>query len=354
MGCETQCCAVTFDNKRCTNETIHSSHHCEVHYPQAMKLYKKYKHYCDVAYNADLDAKFQDSNDQVKYLMKCYNWLNLAYDSRLKHRKYAFVPECYDQGHDYQFQFIKEKLKKCEENMQEIYRSAKSKVRVKPVEIEIEEEEEKESWTEEITDKEKMKKFIKKKQQKREETEEELFSKYIEENRVIIQRKEKCMFLVMENTFRILEDYMDISEDRHFFCIIFHHLCLELNGIGYFDPNFKPTWCRDCNPGCTCNEPAKHEVHLCCKSAALTRSIREYFTHIHEESIKYYCEAIIRYEDKIRPLVEDLAKLYLLFGPKIAFMNVIFTWSPERKRITLIQNPDPQENVRRRRRPKKR
>ena len=35
---------------------------------------------------------------------------NKAYNARMEHRKYAFVPECYDEGHDYQFVFIKNKI----------------------------------------------------------------------------------------------------------------------------------------------------------------------------------------------------------------------------------------------------
>src|SRR5438876_10338455 len=116
-----QCCAITLDNKRCQNLVIKSSKHCSSHYNNALKLYKNYKKICDVAYNLDVDKHINDPNEKAKYLLKYYVLMNKAYDARMKHRKYAFVPECYDLGHDKQFKLINDKINLCEEKLYELY-----------------------------------------------------------------------------------------------------------------------------------------------------------------------------------------------------------------------------------------
>ena len=116
MSCEiNQCCAVVQNNKRCSNLSINPHmNHCSIHHDNAVKLYTQYKQICEVAYNLDINKSINNMNDQIKHLMNCYVWLNKAFYARLKHRKYAFVPECYDKGHNIQFEMINEKLDVCE------------------------------------------------------------------------------------------------------------------------------------------------------------------------------------------------------------------------------------------------
>ena len=150
MNCtQNQCCSPTINNKRCVNQVFKSSRHCKTHYPYANKLYMKYKKICDVAYNLNINTvdhnkkyntnnntntnanisrkKVVDVEDFKKIIMEkhdyfthCYVWLNKAFTARLQHRKYAFVPECYDDGHNYQFEMLQDKINLCETKLMEV------------------------------------------------------------------------------------------------------------------------------------------------------------------------------------------------------------------------------------------
>src|SRR5437868_9122502 len=122
MSCkENQCCAVTDDNKRCLNSAIHGTFHCNIHYTKAIKLYKNYKRVCETAYKLNINQNFDNINDRIAHITKCYLWLNKAFDARMNHRKYAFAPECYNEGHNFQFEIITKKIKKCEKVLNDLW-----------------------------------------------------------------------------------------------------------------------------------------------------------------------------------------------------------------------------------------
>jgi hypothetical protein len=79
------CCAVV-DTGRCHN-------------PKAVELYLKYKTLCNRL--DKLEVENLDICDNLKRAIKCYSLLEQAFKASLKHRRYAFVPECYDEGHNY-------------------------------------------------------------------------------------------------------------------------------------------------------------------------------------------------------------------------------------------------------------
>lgn len=109
-----QCAAYLGDN-RCCNKIVGDSYHCELHRNKARKLYLKYKKYGDMCDNLDLNMESEEN------IIKCYCLLNKTFKLREKHRKYAFVDELHDDGHNYQFEKLKILMTKCETILEKLY-----------------------------------------------------------------------------------------------------------------------------------------------------------------------------------------------------------------------------------------
>src|SRR5258706_1716205 len=106
---EYQCCAA-LNQSRCTNTVIEGEKHCTLHHHKAMKLYKRYKKLSEAVKLVDINEHLTD----LKFIMRHYKLLNDTYNARMAHRLYAFVPECYDNGHDFQFVKLQKNIAKCE------------------------------------------------------------------------------------------------------------------------------------------------------------------------------------------------------------------------------------------------
>src|SRR5437868_14767322 len=115
-----QCCATTASG-RCINCTVSmQSDHCYIHRNRSNKLYLQYKQICETAYNLNIDRSISNVKERIKYLTECHQIFVRAYNARLKHRHYAYVPECYDSGHNHQFKIIQDKINKCREKLLQI------------------------------------------------------------------------------------------------------------------------------------------------------------------------------------------------------------------------------------------
>ena len=113
-----QCCSWNKEtNKRCTNQVYKSSKHCTDHYQYALELYLKYKKLCNMANKLDIYKPGESRRKKIAHLRQCHKLLVKAYNARLIHRNYAFAPECYDFGHNLQFQIIQEKIDKCKNEL---------------------------------------------------------------------------------------------------------------------------------------------------------------------------------------------------------------------------------------------
>src|SRR5579863_10042979 len=125
MSCAgNQCCAVVNDNARCLNAVTNGSTHCETHREKAITLYLAYKKLSDRVDKLDFAKAAKgiaNINDRINYLTKCYVLINDTYNARMRHRKYAFVPECYDDGHDYQFKRLQDLTTQCENMLARLY-----------------------------------------------------------------------------------------------------------------------------------------------------------------------------------------------------------------------------------------
>jgi len=213
MSCgNNQCCANTPNNKRCTNLAISGSNHCNLHRAKAISLYKDYKKLSDIVDNMKLNKKFDNKQAQIDYLMKYYILLNKTFDARTKHKQYAFVPECSDEGHEYQFVKLQKQINECEILLSTLYEE------VKEVKEEIREIKPKNNKQVEIPLDNKSKslasriKAYKEFRKQKEEEENMLMNKYIEENKLLLLKRKDLSDKILKLIDEIF-DPLDICDD---------------------------------------------------------------------------------------------------------------------------------------------
>ena len=365
MSCrEIQCCAITSDNKRCTNEVIKDSNHCRVHYDNAIKLYKNYKKICDVAYNFDLNMIICDVKEHINYILKCYVWLNKAFDARMKHRNYAFVPECYDDGHDKQFEIIQNKLKYCEDKLMSLY--SKSNTNQKLLEYrginedsDIENEhltdenlkglndESSDELNDKLTDSEeneveihdvpnKLKKYYR----KRNNTEKcfsNLVASYVRANKLILERRNKISDLIITFLTSLYCAEIQLScETELVLCAATNHMVNELYLIDYFE-DFEPKKCT----GCSCGNFVTYGVKLGCSCIFRNKTIKSYLNVMSEGFLKLFFELLLKNKEKILPLVKDLIWYYKFYGNQIVNIRMEFQWDVNKNRLVLVEDSLP-------------
>lgn len=341
-----QCCAVIHSNKRCPNQTINHSNHCSEHIQTATKLYVNYKKICDTAYNLEIDKQIPDLHERFKYLYECYNWFNRAFHARLQHRRYAFVPECYDDGHNKQFTFILEKMKTCEDKLSEIYQVYEELKRDqdhKYIEY-INNTEDIPKQKHDII--ESIPETIKKKKTKRDNNEKEetrLIEKYYKENMERLEERNKLNYVCFNIITGLVEHFIDIDDINMFeITVLIHHLILELYSINYFDDNYTPEKCKDCK----CNNYVSYDVRLACGCIYQNNTLEKYLNLMSESTIKKFCEILIFNKKKLIPLVGDLLNLHKKYEEDLLIRyKVTISWNKEFKRLylTLCLEPEPEK-----------
>ncbi len=147
--------------------------------------------------------------EKMAWLHKYYNILIKVYEARMKHRKYSLVPQCYDPGHNIQFELIKNKINECEHKLEELYhlKLAPPKLVVVKVEEVTDELHEKEENTQNINNvMQQIRKF--KQTRKKQELEDiSALNAYIDENKRIQNNKVK----LVEELIIILRSYVEIN-----------------------------------------------------------------------------------------------------------------------------------------------
>ena len=334
MSCHSnQCCSPTSDNKRCPNTVVNGSKHCENHNINAKKLYIKNKKTCGIAYKLDINQIHSDDDKQCKYLMKCYAWLNKAFEARMKHRKYAFVPECYDDGHNYQFEFIQEKMSECEKKLMDLYSiyeralpSIEPKIKKKAIVTYNEDEEyEIHQIKNTIIEQNRRRKIMK-------QEENAVIDSYIKENKIILERREKLDVFIFKYIMNLVGPCYDV--DNFFeYCVAIHHLSRTLWELDYFD-DFKPQKCREC----ACNNFITYELKLVCGCVYHNSTINKYFNLMSEATLKHFYEILLMNKKKIQPLINDLNLYFTMFGPKIIFTEFCLAWNVEEQRLAIVQS----------------
>lgn len=116
-------CHAPHKESRCTNATLEGRIHCSIHDKIAYPLYSRYKKICFKAskFNLEEVKGIIGSKNKVIFLNKCYNVFIQAYEARLLHRNKCIAPECRDYGHNQQFLILKNKIRNCEEYLENIY-----------------------------------------------------------------------------------------------------------------------------------------------------------------------------------------------------------------------------------------
>lgn len=337
MSCENQCCAY-MGNKRCINESEHSSDHCSLHRGKAKHLYLKYKSLSEDAKTIDLSIPFNSVVDQIDYLMECYCKFNNTFQARLKHKNYAYVPECYDEGHMHQLYLLNDKMSKCEKMLEELMEQLSNN------------EESEQSSEESIEDKEvgivdsiarknvsKINRKISNYKQWRLQQEAEtnkLINYYIDENKVILQNRKRLTNLILAYIDKLYDEMNDTMGYfvRH---MVTFNLVYFLYKFDYFYPFFKPDRCNDITCGCY----IPYELKLAC-SCVMTNypNVRSYFQKISEKSLTKYYELLLLNKKKLLPMMKDLMALYEEHEESLLFLKVHLVWHPDIKRLVVEPN----------------
>lgn len=316
--CENQCCAY-LGSKRCINTVTTGANHCELHRAKATKLYLRYKELGEEVKKFNIDKPFKDEKLRYDYLMNYYCVLNDTYQARIKHRQYAFVPECYDEGHLHQFVKLNSQIQACEKLLIEMYESESDSIS------------ESESESEEIIKNQvkkvnrQIKSFKEYRRQQDEETN-QLINHYIHENTLLLQKRSKLMKLIRKCVDDLYEDLGDIDYFVKHICT--YHIAGHLNAYGYFN-DFKPETCKDPLCGCFIDYP----LTLAC-SCVVNTSLSTYFNKVPEPMVMKYYGWLLKFKNRILPLLHDLVILYQHYED-VMFLKVHLVWHPELKRLML-------------------
>lgn len=327
---DNQCCAVIHGDKRCPKQTINHASHCSDHIQTATKLYTNYKKICDTAYNLEIDKPISDINEKYNYLYECYIWFNRAFHARLKHRRYAFVPECYDEGHNKQFSFILARMNKCEEMLREIHKLNEEIRQDQYNDLQQEQEQlpVKENIMHTIPN------IIEKKKTKRENNEKEetrLIEKYNQENMEYLEKRGKLNDVCFNIIISFLEEYDD-DIDIFEITVLIHHLTLELYKLGYFEDNYTPEKCKDCN----CGNYVSYDVRLACGCIFQNNTVPKYLNLMSDSTIKKFCEIMLFHKQKLLPVINDLIELYSYYQQELLVKHkVTIGWDKEDARLKL-------------------
>ena len=321
--CDNQCCAY-LGNKRCSNQAVGNSNHCDLHRTKATKLYLKYKSLCEKVENIDLDT-----ND-MNYVMDCYNSLNKAYKARQKHRQYAFVPECYDSGHLYQLEKLNKQMEACEKILMS-YKEVKNVEDVDDVDDVV-----KEKQTFKLEIKHQVKDFKRYRREQAAETN-QLINHYINENAVILQNRGRLISLIINYVDQLYEE-IDVEDEMDYFVkhVTTYTLVNYICRSGYFHPQFKPERCSDITCGCY----IPYDAALACSCILHHHSVDTYFNMNNEKSLKKYYEILLLYHSKIIPILNDVMDLYGEHEDRLMFLKVHLVWHHDLKRLVLEPNFD--------------
>jgi len=347
-----QCCALD-NNIRCTKSVIGHSNHCTDHCAPAKKLYKKYKKICDIAYKLDLTKNYSNIEDNIKYILECYKMFNIAYDARMAHRKYAFVPECYDDGHDYQFIFIKKKILECEKILGELQVQYKRAINYKTNKYTILNNEEVEIQNNEIFNIDNVPKVIIESNKKRYDTENdvnEIMDNYIKANQELLRKREILQKLFItcidDLIYKHIENkylkYYQSDLQKLLIRVSIFHIIYKLYVIKYFTDNFSPEKCK-CN---TCANYMPYKFQITCRCVYEYGTFENYINHVDETTIKIIYNGLLMYSKKYIPIFHDMFLMFLIFSDEMLFMNLELRWDDNSNRLKLNQCIEEKEEKR--------
>lgn len=362
---DTQCSSPYFDekdmkNKRCKNEIYKTSKHCKDHYQKSLELYLAYKCYCQVSDTLDIHKSFSRRRKKIDHLLKCHDALTLAYQGRLEHRNYAFSPECFDYGHNKQFEIIEDKIAQCSVELEKLkLKPSRGYMESLPNEDEDDEDhdddnkssdydnDDKDKEYEEVM--EKMQKF--KIQQKLDSQHtERMFQRYINENKKVQHHinlaARKCTQVIA--TLCGIEDN-DKTFGKSELCRIraMHYMIHRMSEFGFIvghdEDDYEPQKCDKCK----CTGYSYFDFVL---AETITKADEDKFSHMNGnfrprdlfpdatcpcEAEDFY-DTIIGNINNIEMVADQLMDLYNIHGKTILQKKLALTWNPDEECIELV------------------
>ena len=358
MGCQSmqtqQCCALV-NNKRCALIVIGDSKHCHLHHDTAVKLYLKYKKICNRVEKISNRKLCGNINECITQLMCYYDILNKAYDARMAHRMYAVAPDCYDDGHNEQFEKIQGKISECEESLQKLFDIAiqsesVSKSKSKPdIDDTVPDQSSKSNAktdivtntktdivtnakTDIVTNAETKVREYRDKRKRDFDKEQQNVDDYLRDLQVYRDVKENYDKDVINNLSKIYPIIGD-AEYGCTFLILYYHLIDSLDTIKFFDDNFRFKKCNIAN----CTECVSHDFLFKCKCFDAYKTVESFFASRSMYQIQQFAKTIVepRNIDKNYLIYNDLLKLYAIMGPRLFTIKIVLSWSMQLGRFEL-------------------
>jgi hypothetical protein len=352
---------VSFTSKQCaapctTDESIQCSNlvkfgvHCNIHHDIAKKMYFSYKNICEKARDLNIDKNFIDIDDRIKYLNDCYLTFIDAYNSRLEHRKYAFVPSMWDKGHDLQFTILMTKIKRCEELIEDLYDDWSKKIGINSTcgltldsKFDYGSDSTCDSETEikpaiELTKRKHIRNRISRKnvlafkKQRRKDDEDEALQieEYISHNKELYKQKIKIVNICKKAIDRFLHKE---HKEPDYIKILILYMTKILSKCDYFSPSYTPKKCYSCGKS-NCFSPIAPRG--LCKHSITHVTLDDFLMDIPEENVKYMSLLLLKNYTKMYPLVQDLLSLHMLYGDGVMTdFPVMLLWDVESNRLTI-------------------
>jgi hypothetical protein len=374
-----KCTAVLTNGTRCNRTVTQGTYHCGLHNDKAMKLRAKYKKIWNKIYNVEIE-----NTSDISELMKSHAIMRKAFEARSKHRQYAFVPECHDDAHNYQFDLVQNKMNQCEKKLAILYQKSNRTI-VPNDETESSDEENGEVLSRILqngivlvvfnspkmmfppnktfssktalqiapknqTETRRLSKISKNRiHQTRIKLENEAMDRYIRVNKLVELYSKKDEIEKMDLADPILDNVWDMSngkskyEDKDLLVLAtaLDTVLFHLGRINYFSPDYYPKKCKywDCNDYCesftlTGLYCGIHPIDSILKHPALLVDL--FFDYDKEDLIKLN-DLLSNQKKKIQPILQDLELYYTLHGTQILFSPYSLAFNSVKQRMVLSQ-----------------
>lgn len=325
MDLEQRCCAV-IPSGRCHSSALGTSKHCQTHNAQAVSLYRKYKKYSKRLDALDIEDLLMFGD--LRSLLKTYFLLDLVYRLRLEHRLYAFSSDCYDDGHNYQFDKLKKNMIKFEERIGTLIAAG---------DFESDNSSQSEDTSEEsiITMPSHQKAdFISEMKlltSQRETDVDNMINMYIKERHEHDDQKK----LIIQNIRRFIANLfpLDVLSQRmeYMYFRAFYNLIMNLKEIGYLDRNYQYSK-RHNGMGIVIFDLKK--IHLCGDMAP--NFLEEVYMNTELVYLKDYYRCLLLDRDRYSPLMDDFIEYTYQQKVEAFYLNYYLRWDLFDKRLYLI------------------
>lgn len=324
MSCSigNQCFASCEDkNSRCLNDVVGTSNYCLKHQNKATKLYNEYK------YLSNRVNKLKIKELDIISLLKAYSLINKTYIARLNHRRYAIAPECYDEGHNYQFEKLKKMLKKVE------FLLSKSYYLKNDTKIESNSSSSSENNNRPIL----VSKNINPKKERKEriayEKEvDEWIKIYTIQNKLIITERKKLSELTLDLLVNLYSQIYKPGEKFNLIVLAMatFNVTRTLRTIGYFDKDFKPNECS-----CGCGEIIEYDLRMGCKCIKNMCCIYEYLMMMKINNLKTFYGEMLLNKNKLLPFLYDIKKFVIIHDDFALYPPYELEWNPTIKNFFI-------------------